>query len=283
MLADFTGLIRLVVFDMAGTTVDYGSCAPVRAFLELFEKNGIKADPSIPRGISGMGKKDQIHRMLMNPEIYDQWMNIAGRIPNVNDLEHLYKEFIPLQLDNTARYSKVIDGVPETIEWLRENRIKIAGTSGYDRNMMNIAVRELEKEKVFLDVTYSSDQVPGGRPAPWMIFRCMEMTDTLETGSVINIGDTVSDMQAGRNAGVWAVGVIRSGNLIGMTKDEYLSADPEELDILVSEGRKTLYEAGAHVVIDFVSDLPEIIEIINSRGVNQPSEAVFEEYKRTRK
>ena len=66
------------------------------------------------------------------------------------------------------------------------------------------------------------DDVKQGRPAPYMIFRAMEAAGTVNVRHVLNVGDTISDLQAAHNAGVgFSVGV-----LSGAHTREQLAREP---------------------------------------------------------
>lgn len=73
-----------------------------------------------------------------------------------------------------------------------------------------------------VDAVICGDDVPQGRPAPYMIFRCMEATGALSVGRVANVGDTVLDLRAGYNAGVR----LNVGVLTGAHGRDLLAAEP---------------------------------------------------------
>jgi phosphonoacetaldehyde hydrolase len=108
-------------------------------------------------------------------------------------------------------------------------------------------------------------EVPEGRPAPWMIYRCMEILGVYPPQRVVNIGDTAVDVASGRNAGVWSVGVVASGNELGLSHDEIRRLEGPLLLQRLKQGRQALIAAGAHYVIDTVADLPDLIPKIEQR------------------
>jgi len=73
-----------------------------------------------------------------------------------------------------------------------------------------------------VDAIVCGDDVPQGRPAPYLIFRCMEATGAVSVGRVANVGDTALDLRAGHNARVrFNVGV-----LSGAHGRDLLAAEP---------------------------------------------------------
>lgn len=245
--------IRLAVFDLAGTVVDHGSCAPAGAFVRLFELHGIEASVKQAREPMGMHKRDHIKSMLAMPEIAAQWQNVKGAVHTEADIDALFNQFIPLQLECLPDYSRMIEGADIAAALLRARGIKIAATTGYNREMMDIVLNALEKQGLTFDVTCCASEVAGGRPAPWMIYRCMETAGVYPASSVINFGDTVADAASGRNAGAYSVGFIKSGNMLGLTEREVAKIPEDELDCMLAKAAFKLMENGAHTVCDDVT------------------------------
>src|SRR5262249_7289863 len=93
----YRGPVRAVIFDWAGTTVDYGSMAPVDAFIELFRRHGVTVSAEEARRPMGSYKKDHVRLILDMEPVTRQWQRLHGRSPSPEDVELLYREFIPLQ------------------------------------------------------------------------------------------------------------------------------------------------------------------------------------------
>src|SRR5262249_32606034 len=110
------------------------------------------------------------------------------------------------------------------------------------------------------DVTLCPDDVPAGRPAPWMIFRLMAMMDVYPPAAVVKVGDTVPDVEEGRNAGVWTVGVTDTGSEVGCTAAEFAALPAAERAGRVAAARRTLLDAGAHAVIPSAAEVPALLD-----------------------
>jgi len=118
------------------------------------------------------------------------------------------------------------------------------------------------------DFWIASDQVPLGRPWPWMIFKNMEHLKICPPSAVVKLGDTIADVEEANNAGVWALAVAESSSLIGMRQADLEAMPGRRRGPLVREVSKKLAEAGAHSVIKNFSELPAALEQIEKRLKN---------------
>ncbi|MDR1520095.1 MAG: phosphonoacetaldehyde hydrolase [Planctomycetota bacterium] len=254
-----TNPVSLVVCDLAGTTVDYGSRAPLAAFIEVFGRHGVIASEAETRGPMGMDKRDHLERMLSLPPIAAQWRKQHGRDSTAADLDMLFKEFMPIQTELLEAHSEVVPGAAEAVELCRSLKIKVAATTGYNRPMTDIVLAAAKRRGLTFDFSRCAAEVPAGRPAPWMIFRCMEAANAYPPSAVIKIGDTIADIEAGLNAGVWTVGVAMTGNLLGLSRRAVEKMTKAELEASLIPVRGKMAEAGAHMVIDSLADMPLVL------------------------
>src|SRR5262245_29234456 len=117
---------KAVILDWAGTTVDYGSRAPVLVFIEVFRQRGIEISAAEARGPMGAAKRDHIAALMRVPRIAAQWRERHGHDPEDADVSSIYDEFLPLQKESLARCgSEVIPGVAVAIDELRHQGLKI--------------------------------------------------------------------------------------------------------------------------------------------------------------
>jgi phosphonoacetaldehyde hydrolase len=112
------------------------------------------------------------------------------------------------------------------------------------------------------DSVVCSTDVPAGRPAPWMVYQNMMNTGVYPAAAVVKVGDTIADVLEGLNAGVWTVGVTRTGNEVGLTEEQAAQAAPEELAALMETAEERLRAAGADYVIAGLEEVPGVIEKI---------------------
>jgi phosphonoacetaldehyde hydrolase len=255
-----------VVFDWAGTTVDHGCIAPIRPFVEAFAALGIALAPHDARAPMGLHKKDHVRALLALPAVAERWRTAHGRAPAEQDVEALYeREFVPRQLAALAGAGALIAGVRDSVAWLRARGIRIGSTTGYFRQALDAVATQARSEGYAPDAAFCPSDVPAARPAPWMVFRNMEATNVFPPAAVAKVGDTVPDIAEGRNAGVWAVGVARTGSEVGLGAEELAALPAAEQARRVALARATLLEAGAHYVVDSVADLPGLVPEIEAR------------------
>lgn len=243
--------IKTVIFDWAGTTVDYGCFAPVQAFAEAFRAYGI--DPTVEeiRKPMGMLKIDHVRTMLSMDRIRELWKAQQKRDWREEDVQAVYLLSEKKILEILPDFTELKPGVKETVEELRNRDIRIGSTTGYTDEMMRIVVPAAEKKGYAPDFWITPDSTGGiGRPYPYMIFRNMEALKSASVAEVMKVGDTVSDIREGKNAGVFTVGVIEGSSEMALTEAEYNAlseAEKEEKKELV---RKKYMEAGADAVVD---------------------------------
>ncbi len=254
--------VKGVIFDWAGTVVDFGSRAPVAAFLDLFARHGVTASVELTRRFMGAHKRDHVRHMLQDDEIRTQWRQ---KNPQAPDLDALYAEFVPLQLEAILRTSQLIPGIVEMAAELRGMGIKIGGTTGYTRELMAPLEPEAARQGFAPDANVCADEVPQGRPAPWMALRAAQLMGTWPMSACVKVGDTVADIEEGRNGGMWTVAVTRTGNEIGMTEAEWSALSPTRQESLLEAARHKLLGAAAHYVIDSAADLGPVLEDISAR------------------
>ncbi|MEZ4867963.1 MAG: phosphonoacetaldehyde hydrolase [Caldilineaceae bacterium] len=264
----YRGPLRLAVFDYAGTTVDYGCCAPAAVFIEGFRRQGVEISMAQARAPMGMEKRAHIRIIGAMPEVAAKWQAAHGRTMTEADVDAMYAEFVPLLLAVLDDYSALIPGVLETTTYLRQQQILVAGTTGYFDEALAVVVVAAERQGYKTDFNLCATQVTAGRPAPWMIYRAMEILGVYPPQAVLKIGDTVVDVEAGLNAGVWSIGVAQSGNEVGLTEAELQALDDTTRVSLTQRARQKLQAAGAHFVIDSVAELPQVVEMIQQRLSN---------------
>jgi phosphonoacetaldehyde hydrolase len=245
-----------VIFDWAGTTVDFGSLAPVRTLQRVFEEAGIPITEEEARRDMGIAKRDHIAALLKLPRLQNS---------RAIHVDALYEWFIPLQMACLKQYSAVIPGVPEIVAHLRKAGIKIGSTTGYTRAMLDVLVDEAAKQGYTPDCSFSPEDAGAGRPHPFMIYAAAIKLQVYPLSAMVKVGDTASDIKEGLNAGTWSVGVAGTGNGIGLPSNEFQSLEPEQRSERLRKSRMELQAAGAHYVIDTLAELPRVIDDVEAR------------------
>jgi phosphonoacetaldehyde hydrolase len=257
--------VRLVVFDWAGTTIDFGSRAPVAAFVAVFASHGIALTEAEVRGPMGLHKKDHIRALLRLPDVAQRFADVHHRRWAEADVEDLYRDTIPRQLEALDRHAGLTPGVSECVTHLRRRGVRIGATTGYFRAAVDRVVEAARRQGYSPDHSVGADDAPAGRPAPWMMFRIMEALGVYPPSAVVKVGDTPVDMGEGRSAGAWCVGVIDSSNEMGLSEEEFTALSETTRCERRTTVRGRLIDAGAHAVIDSLAQLPPLLDEIDGR------------------
>jgi phosphonoacetaldehyde hydrolase len=251
-----------VVFDWAGTIVDFGSHAPMQAFVRLFAQYGIALSIEDARGPMGLPKWKHIHTLGHLPHISRQWEQKFNRPFSDADTDELYKIFTPMNAASVAHHSELIPGFLQTLNVLRDLGIKVGTTTGYNREIMNV-VLPLAKEQGFTpDNLVCADDLAASRPSPLGMYQCFLDLNVWPATSVIKVDDTVPGLLEGYHSGCWTVGVIASGNEAGLTYEEWMNLREEEKEPVRTQVSEKLAAGKPNFLIDTVADLPEILNKI---------------------
>lgn len=194
--------VALVVFDMAGTTVVDAGQVPA-AFSAALAHYDIRVDDEAIRAVRGASKRAAIRLLIQQQRtLADDALDALT--------EEIYESFRTRLIQTyTEGGVQSIHGADELFAWLQQRNIRVALNTGFDRTITACILQQLQWGTQTVDAVITGDEVRAGRPAPYLIFHAMEATETHNVRQVINVGDTVRDLQAGHNAGVgWNVGVL---------------------------------------------------------------------------
>ena len=261
-------ILRAVVFDWAGTTVDYGSRAPARVFQEAFRQRGVDITLEQAREPMGMAKRDHIAAIMQMTDVASRWNSKYGAAPTDDDVQALYERFLPLQKEALSDHSDVIPGVVEVVASCRERGLRIGSSTGYTRELMEVVVPLAAAAGYAPDCVVSSDDVERGRPSPEPLqHACRQLgVDLAQMERVVKVDDTAVGIEAGINAGCWTVGITKTGNGVGLSEAEVEALEPAERQHAIADAAEMLRNAGAHVVLDAVADLMPVLEAIDRVG-----------------
>lgn len=253
---------KAVVFDWAGTIIDFGSFAPMGAFVETFAKFGVETSIADARKPMGLPKRAHIAAMLADPQIAARWQAAQGVAPDEAAIDAVYALFVPLNEEVVTDYCTLIPGALEAISYCRAKGMKIGSTTGYTRSIME-RVLPLAKEQGYEpDNLICADDLPFGRPTPYGMYKCFLDLGVFPAGAVIKVDDTEPGIAEGVAAGCLTVGLTLSGNEAGLTLEELAVLSPEARRALHEKVAEKLLAAGADYVIETVADLPALIETL---------------------
>ena len=255
--------IQGIVFDWAGTLVDYGCIAPTAVFVEVFKKNGVEISLEDAREPMGLAKKDHVRELLNLNHVKQQWQMLNNRLPDEYDVESIYNMLTPGLKKIVANYSKAIPGVTELFVELKKRGIKIGSTTGYVTEMMENVIPEAKSQNILPDSIVTSDETPAGRPQPFMIYKNATNLQVYPLSHMVKVGDTIADIKEGLNAGMWTVGYTKCGNEVGLTEEEANQLPEAELQVKIEAAEKKLKNAGAHFVAEGPWQLIPVLDKIN--------------------
>ena len=252
--------LQAVIFDWAGTLVDFGSLAPTQIFVEAFASFGISITLVQARGPMGLSKWDHIHQLLQDESIAAQWQTVFGRTPTNEDVDAIYARFMPLQIAKVGEFSAPIAGAVQTLQWLRAHGLKVGSCSGYPREVLNQLLPQAEGAGLKPDYVVAGDELEaGGRPGPFMALANVLALGIGDVRACVKVDDTVPGIEEGLRAGMWTVGLSLSGNEVGYSVQEFANAPEEEVEARVAVAEAKLKKAGAHYVVRSVADLPAVL------------------------
>ncbi|WP_419785484.1 phosphonoacetaldehyde hydrolase [Pseudodesulfovibrio sp.] len=261
----YTGPVQAVVLDWAGTAVDYGSVGPVAVFVEVFANQGVDVTWAEARRPMGLMKRDHIISMCQDPDVLTKWLAAKGTNPTEEDIDVMYVETEKLMVACIAKHSDPIPGLLDAIAVLRNMGVKIGSCTGYTGPMMDVLVPEAAKKGYSPDSVVCSTDVPRGRPYPYMCYQNAINLEVYPMEAMVKIGDSISDVQEGLNAGMWTIGLTKSGNEMGLTLDEIKGLSDEDVAKRIADNDARFKAAGAHYTAESIAECPAIIREINER------------------
>jgi len=249
----------LVIFDWAGTMVDFGCQAPVQAIIEALRAEGMPIDAALARRDMGMAKSDHIRALLEDPSIARAWRARHGRIANAADVEAIMARLGPLMRQYAAEAAALIPGARETVERLRALGLRVASSTGYTRQMMEPVLKRAAEQGYEPEHLVCSGETPAGRPSPLMIYKACAELGVWPLSRVVKVDDAEAGISEGKSAGAYTVGVA-SGNALGLSLEELRALPPAERNQRLAASRAMLAGAGADLVIDSVAELVPALE-----------------------
>lgn len=250
---------ELVIFDWAGTMVDFGCEAPVKALIEAFDAEGVRISEADARQDMGKAKRDHVHGLLAIPSVAAAWQARHGHVADEADVERVMARLGPLMRDHAAAASTLIPGARKTFDGLRTAGLKIASSTGYTREMMAPVLAHAAEQGYVPDHVVCSGETPTGRPSPLMIYKACAELGVWPLSRVVKVDDAEAGIAEGKAAGVFTVGVA-SGNTLGLSLEALQALSPSDQATRLATAHQALRDAGADLVIDSVATLISALE-----------------------
>jgi phosphonoacetaldehyde hydrolase len=260
----YQGPLKAIILDWAGTTMDYGCYAPAVVFIEVFKRKNVPISVEEARAPMGAHKKVHILEITKIKAVSDRWEEVHGRKPDENDVEAMFQEFIPLQLACLADYADLIPGTLEAVADFRDRGLMVGSTTGYTREMMELLQTEAKNRGYEPDATVCATDVPAGRPAPWMCVQNAMSLGIYPFESCVKVDDTIPGIEEGLNAGMWTIGLAKTGNEIGLNEKEIERLEPDVFQTKLDHAYRRMHQCGAHYVVDGLWCVPDVLDDINT-------------------
>ena len=261
----YTGKIQACLLDWAGTTMDFGCLAPAVVFVEVFERMGVPITVEEARAPLGAHTRVHIQRITELGSVRQRWQDKHGRLPDDNDVEKMFTDFVPLQLACLSTYSDLIPGTLEVVAELRKRGMKIGTTTGYTTEMTAINAADAKRQGYEPDSTVCASEVPHGRPYPYMCLQNVINLGVTCVQSCVKVDDTIPGVEEGLNAGMWTVGLAIAGNEVGLSLADWTALPAADQARLRDKAYDRMRRSGAHYTIDSIAELMPCMDDIQAR------------------
>src|ERR1700727_1266493 len=218
--------VKAVIFDWAGTVIDYGSLAPMGAFVETFAEFGVAISIEEARGPMGMAKRPHVAAIIALPRVAAVWRKHHGHEPTEADIDAVYAAFVPKNIAVAARDANLIPGVAEVVTELRSRGVKIGSTTGYTREIMAEILPVAAAQGFKPDSLVCTGDTSDGRPTPFMLYKTLIDLEVWPAWSVIKVDDTEVGIAEGINGVAWTIGASVSGNCFGLSREDAAALAP---------------------------------------------------------
>ena len=257
--------IQAVVFDWAGTMIDFGCRAPVLALREVFAEAGIEISEAEARADMGKAKRDHVRALLALPRVAGVWTERHGAAPTEADVDRLHDAVEPRMRAAARDCASLIPGAAAIIADLRARGVKIGSTTGYTRPMMAEILPLAAEQGYAPDSVICAGETAAGRPSPLMMWKSLVELGAWPARACVKVDDAVVGIGEGLEVGAWTVGLSASGNGVGLEAAALAILPEAERTARVEASAQALRAAGAHYVIESVAHLAPVLADIEVR------------------
>lgn len=217
-------IIQAVLFDFIGTLVKERDPHTVnRCFEQAFWDMQLEVDHEFIQQYRGRNKKEVFELIVLQK-------NLDPAI--VPSLYASFKMRMKQELDNFVEN----DGVQDIFAWLQSKHVKVGVGTGLTRDLFDLITEQLNWSNHVFDYIGFAEEVGAGRPDPIMIYAMMQQLELTDKSLFVKVGDTVSDIQEGKNAGVITV-ALDSGT---QPREKLVQANPDYIISMLPELKNIL-------------------------------------------
>jgi len=263
----YRGKVKGVIFDLSGTIIDHGCFGHINPFIETFKSRHIIITENDIRKDTGLSLTHHITALCKTKKVKKPWLEKYGKQITIDDINEIKSEIEEKMIANIDQHHNVINKVVKTLKVIRDLGIKVVLTTEYNLNIADLLFYKIKKAGGKADAFISLSDIPNideARPYPWMCYRALLELKEYPLCSFVKVGDTFYDIQEGINAGMWTVGVAKTGNLLGMTEKTLKEKGQKKIEKRVNKIYHIMKTAGANYVVDSVHDIVWVIDEINN-------------------
>ena len=181
---------KLFIFDLDGTLVDTAPDFKNSINYMLNELNQSEVSLEEIRNWVGYGARELIRRTVVDKNIPHDEQRI----------EEMLKIFLLHYTHNIDDDSVLFNNVRNVLEFLKDNGIKLAVCTNKMERLSNILLEKLNVLHMF-DYLVGGDSLSKSKPDPFPLLNICEKLNT-EISNSIMIGDSITDLNAGKGAGM---------------------------------------------------------------------------------
>lgn len=183
------------MFDMAGTTVHDNDDVNI-CFQAALESTGLPISRDDINAVMGLKKPEAI-RLVLEAKLTDHSTITEAY---VNELHEVFLQKM-IEFYKVDPRVKEVEGASDVFKQLKAAGIVVAIDSGFSRDIIDTIIERLGWERDgLIDISVASDEVPQGRPAPYMIQKAMDAFGITDPNAVAKVGDTPADLNEGHNS-----------------------------------------------------------------------------------
>lgn len=258
--------IRLVIFDWTGVVADFGAHGPAESLVRALAMRGMAVPMDEARAVADLSERDQPRALLGQYHLRVRWQQLHRRDWTDDDLTAIARDMTTLRRQSAGRHTGLSPGLRECVIALRERQVQIGLTINACRDAAALCLGAARSEGLLLKATACADDVPAGRPAPWMVFRVMERAGVYPPGDVARIAGSLTGIVEGINAGCRVGAVLASSALMGLTAAQFDALPDDERQRRLGSVRRQFLDAGAEFTADTLDQLPDAVAALPDRG-----------------
>lgn len=227
------------------------------------QEDGVEPTEGDLRRKMGVAKLEQLRAVFESERVRAEWTARHGRAYDEADVMRLCERYTTLELARTE--GDLLPGVMPLLEFLRQLGVPIATSTSQSRPVLKKMLGSARKQGFQPAASVCPEDTGTGRPAPYMCYHLATRMRLHPLGASVKVGDTVADVEEGRSAGMWTIGVAETGNELGLDLAALAALPGGERNLRVANARTRLKAAGAHFVVDTLPDCLPVLERIQQQ------------------